>query len=175
MEIAKKVCNEMLSQRKWSITTGTITDDNNSVIDIFSGETLEGNSYVTMFLESGKLNIANIKDCIKYLQQHGTKHCIIVYNNNITSSAKKVISNFVDTVFELFAVNDLQTNITKHYYVPKHLMLNTVEEAAFKSRMGTDIPVLLKTDKVCRFYNYPKGAIIMVNRLDKSVGYRIVK
>lgn len=175
MEIAKRVCNEMLLQRKWAIEQSSIIDDNNNVIDILRGDTLEGNSYVVFFLDSAKLNIGNIKDCIKYLQQNSTKHCIIVYNNNITSSAKKVITNFVDTVFELFAVNDLQTNITKHYYVPKHTMLDSDEEVKFKKLMGTDIPVLLKSDKVCRFYNFPRGAIIMVNRLDGSVGYRIVK
>ena len=172
MEVAKKVCKEMLEQRQWKIVTDISTFQDN---EMFSGTIDDKKTYNVLFLMSPKLNIANIKDCIKFLQENNVQHCIIVYNNNITSSAKRVIANFVDITFELFAVDDLQTNITKHYYVPKHTKLNNKEEIEFKTKMGVDIPILSKTDKVCRFYNFARGDIIKVNRLDGSVAYRIVK
>ena len=170
MENAKKICEEMIIQRDWVIDKYDDVEYNS-----ISGTTHDNRSYVIFFLDSPKLNIANIKDCIKILRENTINHCIIVYNNNITSSANRVLTYAVDVTLELFAVKDLQTNITKHYYVPKHTMLNEQDEIDFKQKMGTDIPVLHKSDKVCRFYNFPKSAIIRVDRLDGSIGYRIVK
>ena len=167
MEVAKKVCQEMLKQRLWKIET---VDDMT-----ISGQTDKFDSFEIFFMEAAKLNIANVKDCIKILEEHDTKHCIIIYNNNITSSAKRVITNFVDTVFELFTINELQFNITKHYLVPPHTILKEAEAVEFVKKFGMNIPILHKTDPVCRFYNFQRASIIKVDRKDKSVSYRIVK
>ena len=167
MEVGQKVCKELLLQRSWTI-------DNLDQTSI-SGRTNNSDTFVVYFLDEPKLNIANVKDCIKLLEEDNIKHCIIVYKNNITSSAKRVIGNFIDTSFELFTVTELQLNITKHYLVPAHVMLSESEMSDFTKKMGVDIPVLLKTDPVCRFYNFPRGAIIQVTRKDNSVSYRVVK
>jgi DNA-directed RNA polymerase I, II, and III subunit RPABC1 len=167
MEMAQKVCKELLSQRSWTIDAFDQTS--------ISGKTCDSESFVVYFLDEPKLNIANVKDCIKTLEEGDIKHCIIVYKNNITSSAKRVIGNFIDTSFELFTVTELQFNITKHYLVPLHIKLSESNASDFIKKMGVDIPVLLKTDPVCRFYNFPRGAIIQVTRKDNSISYRIVK
>lgn len=167
MEVAQKVCKELLSQRSWTIEKF----DQTSIL----GRTNNDDTFVVYFLDEPKLNIANVKDCIKMLEAGDIKHCIIVYKNNITSSAKRVIGNFIDTSFELFTVTELQLNITKHYLVPAHIMLSESDASDFTKKMGIDIPILLKTDPVCRFYNFPRGSIIQVVRKDNSISYRIVK
>ena len=167
MEVAQKVCKELLAQRSWTIETF----DQTSLL----GRTNNDDTFVVYFLDEPKLNIANVKDCIKTLEAGDIKHCIIVYKNNITSSAKRVIGNFIDTSFELFTVTELQLNITKHHLVPAHIMLSESDASDFTKKMGIDIPILLKTDPVCRFYNFPRGSIIQVVRKDNSISYRIVK
>ena len=64
--------------------------------------------------------------------------------------------NFIDTTFELFTVTELQFNITTHYLVPTHIMLSESAASDFTKMMGINIPILLKTDPVCRFYNFPR-------------------
>ena len=93
----------------------------------------------------------------------------------ITSSAKKVISNLPTITFELFALDDLQYNITNHIYARPHIKLTPSEYAEFVQKMGQDIPVLQKNDPMCRFYNFDKGDIIKIIRKNDFVSYRIVK
>ena len=124
MEIAKKICIQMLIQRHWIVDehkSSNIDDiidiDHSSgdpAIDYFTGMTApllvnteitkEPEHYIVFMLSGVKLNIANVKECIKILDQIQSKYCIIIYNNNITSSAKRVLNNFVDVVFEGFEV-----------------------------------------------------------------------
>ena len=167
MEVAKNTCQQMLDQRNWHLEK---TEESK-----FSGSTNNGESFEVFFLDSPKLNIAGVKDCIKILDENNTKHCIIVYNNNITSSARRVISNTIQTIFELFTITELQFNITTHYLVPKHILLDPTETEQFTKIVGTDIPVILKTDPISRFYNFPRGSIIKIIRKDHSVSYRIVR
>ena len=77
--------------------------------------------------------------------------------------------------FELFSLDNLQYNITKHRYVRPHIKLTKSEQEEFRQKMGTDIPLLLKTDPICRFYNFEKGDIIKIIRKDNFISYRIVK
>ena len=189
MEAAKKVCIEMLHERKWIIEdddgnntegSGPLGDHpvdsfDTSTIREIVGKTNDEKKFIVFFLPGIKLNIANVKDCIKILQDRVITHCIIIYNNNTTSSAKKVINNFVDASFELFMCDELQYNVTKHYLVPRHIELTPQEREQFISDMGQDIPVLQKTDPISRFYNYQKGTIVKVLRKDSSIAYRLVK
>lgn len=195
MEIAKKICKEMLTQRHWIVDDhqsphidDIIEADHNGSdppLDYFTGMTAPllvnteltkpPEHYIVFMLAGVKLNIANVKECIKILDQIKSKYCIIIYNNNITSSAKRVLTNFIDVVFEMFTVNELQYNITTHILVPEHICLNPTEQELFIAKMGIDIPILHKTDPVCRFCNFQKGSIIKVLRRDKSVSYRFVK
>ena len=169
MEVAKKVCQEMLIQRKWNISVKQKSDD--EIIGITDSNT----HFIVFFLPSPKLNIANVKDCIKIINEQHINHCIIIYNNNITSSAKRVINNFIDATFELFTQNELQFNLTKHCLYSPHELLSETEQEKFIAKMGQDIPILNKMDPVARFYNFPRGSIIKVTRRDNSVSYRIVK
>jgi len=76
---------------------------------------------------------------------------------------------------ELFQADDLQFNITQHKLVPKHIRMNKEEMKDFREKYGTNIPILLRTDAVSRFYDFAKGEIIKIIRRDGFVSYRIVR
>ena len=168
METARVVCKEMLMQRGWVI------DQDDGDGDII-GHTGSGEQFIVFFTSGQKLNISNVKDCIKVLDQLDIKYSILVYCETITSSAKRVLTNLPTIKFELFALDDLQYNITKHIYARPHIRLEEAERVEFVKTMGQDIPVLQKTDPMCRFYNFDKGDIIKVIRKNDFVSYRIVK
>lgn len=124
-----------------------------------------------------KLNIDNIKEKHEQLEKQNIKHCIIVYNETITPAVKKDIPRFekIGFRFELFQLDDLQFNCTKHSLVPKHTLLTPEETKYFKEQYGSNIPVLLHIDPIARFYGFLPGQIIRITRRNGFISYRIVK
>lgn len=124
-----------------------------------------------------KLNNDEIHSYISLLQEEKVKHAILVYEGTPTPAVKAVIANLpeLDINIELFHADDLQFNITKHELVPKHEKLPVQEAKEFKARYGTNIPTLLRTDAVVRFYDFHKGEIIKVTRKNGAISYRIVR
>jgi len=160
---------EMLSQRKYS----NIIKESEKIIAEKEDKT---KIYVfTKIIE--KLNIAEINNYISFIQSVNINHCILLYEGVPTPVVKNIITTILDIgiLIELFNVDDLQFNITKHILVPLHKKLDKEECKNFKEQYGTNIPILLKTDPVCRFYNFQKGDIIEIIRRNSFVSYRIVR
>ena len=112
------------------------------------------------------------------LKKMDVSHCIIVYRDSATPVAKKIVEESKDINIELFTEEELQYNITKHYLVPKHELeykKGTVACANFKKKYGDDIPIIMKSDPISRFYGYERGDIIKVTRKNGYVMFRIVK
>ena len=93
-----------------------------------------------------------------------------------------MIVESIDIVFELFSVDELQFNITKHRLVPLHQKLNEEESKSFKEKYGLKYQAILTSDPISRFYNYKRGDIIRILRIRKTndknqyiIAYRIVK
>lgn len=124
-----------------------------------------------------KLNVAEIHNHIAILQKAEINHCLIVFDGIPTSAVKNVVSNTPDLKIniELFQADDLQFNITEHKLVPKHVRMTKEEIKEFREKYGTNIPVLLRTDVVSRFYDFAKGEIVKIIRRDGFVSYRIVR
>jgi len=102
-------------------------------------------------------------------------HSIILYKESITAFTKKAIEQSLEMTFELFAIEDLQFNITKHVLQPKFECLTTEESTNFKKQYGIRFPTLRKDDPISRFYGYSKGDVIKITRPNKYISYSIVK
>lgn len=157
---------EMLSQRGY-----LIDEEDDKVILAHK----QDHKLCVFFNSSSKLNCDKIEEYIQILKQAEIDHSIIVYKESVTSMAKKIIDQMNDFTMELFHEKDMMFNITKHRLVPEHVSLTEKDTQEFKQQFGTQIPVLLRTDPVCRFYNFQKGDIIKVTRQGSYVSYRIVK
>lgn len=122
-----------------------------------------------------KVNVESIKKYMNDLNDLGIKHCIIIYKEGITSSAKQIIATSIDTKIEVFLESDLHFNKTKHRLVPEHIALSKTDSINFKKKYGTKLPAILKTDPISRFYNFQRGFIIKIIRKNGFVSYRVVK
>lgn len=124
-----------------------------------------------------KLNVSVIHNYIAILQKAEINHGIIVFEGIPTPAVKNVVSNTpdLDINIELFQADDLQFNITEHKLVPTHILLSKNEAKAFKEKYGTNIPILLRTDAIVRFYDFAKGDIIKIVRRNGFISYRIVR
>lgn len=167
MEKARKVCLEMLSQRNYTVTD----QDEEQIIAIKP----DGNEMVVFFSDAPKFNVKNIQAYITSMDDMGIFHTIIIYKDCVTSFTKKAIEQSLEMTFELFSVDDMQYNITKHRLQPKFERLEDNEATNFKAKYGTRVGTMRCDDPIATFYAYQKGDIIKVTRNNGYVNYRIVK
>ena len=170
MQKAYEICIEMILQRNYEI----IDKDDERIL----AKKPDGNLMCIFLTNSSKFNVDSIQEYILMMRKMNLWHSIIVYKDNVTPVAKKIISDTKDFKIELFQEEELQYNITKHYLVPNHSIYgkkDSNESIEFKKKYSDNFPVILKSDPVARFYAYEKGDIIKITRSNGYVTFRIVK
>ena len=175
MEKAYEICVEMIQQRGYII----IDQDDERILASRENRVSKKEEQICVFItNTPKFNVESIQEYISMLKKMDVSHCIIVYRDSATPVAKKIVEESKDINIELFTEEELQYNITKHYLVPKHeieFKKGTLGCANFKKKYTDDIPIILKSDPISRFYGYERGDIIKVTRKGGYVMFRIVK
>lgn len=137
--------------------------------------TLDNKSHILIYLcQTEKFNIEGVKDAVYQLQQHRLKHVFIIYQNIITSSAKKAIEHLQDYVIELFEKKELQFNPTHHRLYCPHVKIHKNQNEIPLEQINL-LPVLLRTDVIAKYFHFNRGDIIKIYRKNGSIAYRIVK
>ena len=167
MERAYNTCLEMMEQRNYEI----INKEEDQIVALKP----DGNQIIVFLSDSLKFNVKNIQMYITIMDEMQIFHAIIVYKETITAFTKKAIEESLEMTFELFAVEDLQYNITKHILQPKFECLPTEESTKFKKQYGNRFPTLRRDDPISRFYGYNKGDVIKITRPNNYISYSIVK
>ena len=168
----RQTCIDMLQQRNYEI----IKDDEDELIG-----KKDKDKICVFFNESLKLDVERVKEYISLMRESEIHHSIVVYKDSVTPVARKLIEELpksVDNsgyVIELFEAKTLRYNITRHRLVPKHTALSRSDATKFKDQFGLRIPILLRVDPIVRFYNFQRGDIIRIDRIDGFVSFRIVK
>jgi len=132
-------------------------------------------SILVWYFNIDKLNIDYIKEFIAILETRQYRHGIIIYQNYITSSTKKVLENLYKFTIELFIVKDFQYDITQFKYYCVHEKISSSESSQIKELFKHSMPTILKSDAICRYFYFQKGDILKVTRRNKTIVYRIVK
>ena len=162
-----KVLEEMVEARGYKIKE--IKDN------IYHTISKTGDKIIVIFSKYNKLNIDSIKYNLEIINKNKYNHAIIIYNNNVTSSAKKIIKNLYNINIEIFSRNELQFNITKHRLSRPHIKVTGEEELEIREKYGDKLSIILKTDPQARFYGFCVNDIIKIIRKNGLVFYRIVK
>lgn len=175
MEKAYETCVEMINQRGYRI----IDQDDERILAERKNVFTKKDEQICVFLtNTSKFNVESIQEYISMMKKMDVWNCIIVYRDNVTPVAKKIVEESQEMTIELFNEDELQFNITKHFLVPKHELIykkGTKECQEFKKKYTDRFPIILKTDPICRFYGYQKGDIIKITRRNGFVTYRICK
>jgi DNA-directed RNA polymerase I, II, and III subunit RPABC1 len=172
MEKASKVCFEMFEQRLYKDIT--------HVDDRITATKSDGSSVCAFLTLNIKLNTEITQQYLTIMKDLDISHGIILYKDTVTSSAKKIIDIYnesnIDSKIELFLVEELQYNITKHRLQPaKFEKLSAEDNKAFKKTYGINYPIMLVSDKIARFYAFQKGDIIKVYNKNGYITYLFVK
>jgi DNA-directed RNA polymerases I, II, and III subunit RPABC1 len=151
----------------------------------------EGKKYAVKFLDKnairldGKSGLSNIWKEASMAEDLGENdELIIVFLDNSFSRAEMEIiedfeSNHPNT--RLLSYKHLMFNITKHELVPKHVLYKGNKFELFETLMiksSEQLPFLLKSDPIARYFNFRRGDIIQIHRPVKAnkmnIVYRLV-
>lgn len=174
VEKAKLTCIEMMKDRNYEMC-GEEDGENFEKCIIFKNEREE---VICFFISKTKLNIALAREFLSYAKDKHISHLLIIYNgdfkNSITPKTKECLENLDDIRVEFFTIGELQYNVTKHVLVPKHVLATKEERDDIKKRYKiVELPILLKSDPISRYYNFKVGDIIKIMR-KKSIIFRVV-
>ena len=167
MQKAYEVCTEMLTQRGCTIKD---SEDPSSIIAEKDGITIG-----VFFIDAPKFNVELIEKVMGALSSINAKVGIIVHKGTVTACAKKITSmEDADVRLEMFHVDELQFNVTKHRYVPLHEKVSMAETEHIKKEFRIKFGHLQITDAISRFYAFERGDLIRIHRPD-GIAYRVVR
>lgn len=76
-----------------------------------------------------------VKTFVQQMDEQKFRRGILVYKKKMTPAGRKLIQEMhEDYAIEEYAETDLVVNITKHFLVPKHEVMNKEEKAALLER-----------------------------------------
>jgi DNA-directed RNA polymerase subunit H (RpoH/RPB5) len=158
----------MLTQRGYEI----LEDDEENIR--ITALKPDGQQMIVIFNSTPKFDTKSMKEVISIMNSMQVTHSLVIYSDSITTT-KNTIDRMEDMCIELFAMEDLQYNITKHRLQPQFERLSQQEAEEFKKLYGAKFPIMRVDKPISKFYNYQKGDIIRITRQNGYIIYRIVK
>ncbi|XVE71936.1 hypothetical protein DITRI_Ditri10aG0191200 [Diplodiscus trichospermus] len=115
-----------------------------------------------------KVGVPMVRNCAKRMKTDNVFNAILVVQKALTAPAKAAIVE-INSYFhmEVFEDAELLTNITEHMFVPQHKVLTDQEkkELLEKYRVKeTQLPRILVTDPVARYYGMKRGQVVKITR-----------
>lgn len=143
---------------------------------LISQKDTPSHSILIFLLGSDKLNIEGVKEMLQTMERLRLRHGVLVYRHSVTSSAKKILDSLEPPQrIELFALHELQYDLTQHMYFHPHEKLTDVQELGLLQNQIAKLPKILSTDPVVRYFGFQKNDILRIRRKDGTIVYRVVR
>ena len=191
---ARKTIIDLLNDRNYDLSsvTNLKTDqesfkeyNKNDNLDIFVKNATR--EIYVKFIKIAKAKPATLRDIISHIHTDiltlENRKILIVLLSKPNNTILKIKNEPACKNIELFWVGHLLINITKHTFVPKHELvaksdLDTIM-TKFSLSSFNQLPILLKSDPVSKYYGFESGDVCKITRKNKisgiSVIYRLVK
>jgi DNA-directed RNA polymerase I, II, and III subunit RPABC1 len=154
-------------------------------IDIFINH--QGQRIFIKFLINSKIKPNQIKDIIEGLKteylEKDTDKLILIIKPKPNSTILKIIKEKEYRFVEIFWLNNVVFNITKHVLVPKHIKMTEDEIKILMEKhyivSKSVFPVMNRDDPIARYLNLSSGDLCKIIRKSQTSGeyvsYRVVK
>ena len=104
---------------------------------------------------------------------------IFIVKELTTADVKKIAEFDATKDSQVFGIKELQFDKATHYLVPKHELIANPDEiaailAAYQLRSVTQLPLILKTDPMAKYFYARPGNVSKVTRISPTRGENIV-
>lgn len=141
---------------------------------------IQNETLVVHISDEPKISLRGIKLILEDLERQNIKKLILVSEDGASYSAQKFIDE-CSLEINFFRIKELMFNVTKHILVPKHRIMSEQEKREFLSSRKireNELPKILKTDPVAKYFGAKKGDIFEIERFSETASvsyyYRIV-
>lgn len=159
-------------------STKTTTDLNPLDIKL----TKENKTIHVKYVLNSKIRMSNIQQLIINMKEDVLEEDdeLIIITKDKLSNESNLDSVFetllnIDKMFiQVFWIDTLIINITKHELVPKHRILSQNEKEKLLERYSitsyNQLPIILKTDAVAKYYGMRRGDVVEIKRPSETAG-----
>jgi len=187
--LARNTIIEMVNERGYSTSNTTLNyaafisqfpsaASNPSILNFVC---TKDNSLSIHFTTEDKLSKKTLESLSNEYSAQGINSIILITNTKLNPACKALLKSIKLNV-EHFLVEELQFNITKHHLVPHHRVMPMDEQKELLGRLKCEIgnlPTILTTDPVCRFFGAKVGDVFEIRRNSQTAGtalyYRAVR
>lgn len=186
---AAKTLREMFDDRGYIDNDLRLLGDDKCLSMVASRETLQirvtDDTLLVMYMTMRHNGSTVRADLKKRIDPKVHRRCILVFRDvpsNCEAIAKKLKEDLSMTTLpfiEVFSLEELQFNVTKHHLVPKHERITSPAEIqSVLQKYGVrknQLPIILaKTDPVCRYLGAEPGDLIKITRMSPTAGEHII-
>ncbi|KAF9102515.1 DNA-directed RNA polymerases II 24 kDa polypeptide (RNA polymerase II subunit 5) [Mortierella sp. AM989] len=148
--------------------------DRNALMFMVQKKDDPADQMLVFFPDEASVGIKTIKKYCELMVAKGVGRGIVVYQDKITPSAAKVISEVSHSYhLESFQEADLLVNITEHTLVPQHIVLTSEEKESLLKRYRlkeTQLPRIQPSDPIARYYGLARGQVVKIMRPSETSG-----
>jgi DNA-directed RNA polymerase I, II, and III subunit RPABC1 len=124
--------------------------------------------------ERKKIGVRPIRQYAQLMEDKNIKRAIVIVQQQLTPFAKQAVQEAsVKIDMEIFHEKELIVNISQHYLVPKHEVLNEDEKtallAAYKIKLE-QLPRMQTVDPMARHFGLKRGDIVRITRNSETAG-----
>ncbi|OWM86902.1 DNA-directed RNA polymerases II and IV subunit 5A-like [Punica granatum] len=120
------------------------------------------------FPEGEKSGVSVVKSYITRMKADKVWSAILVLQKGLTPAGKEAVSEYGRLFrMDVFEEAELLVNITEHAFVPQHKVLSDEEKKALLAKYTvkeTQLPRILVTDPVARYYGLRRGQVVQITR-----------
>lgn len=179
LRISYKTMYEMLTDRGYELPEEAKIDDEDQREKLrINAKDGNGKKCVVKWCKDAKCGITTISEIAELMESEKIGHVIFVIQGaSISPAAKASLKNLKTEGkrIEIFTEEELQYNVSKHEYVPKHRLCTKLEKETLFKQYGIDnkkCPSICTSDPQARYLGAEKGQLIeIIRKSDVLKGY----
>ena len=139
---------------------------------VLEGVRPDGTIVVLVYVPETKFSVKTAERCLSSWEKTPVKHLIIVYRDQITCFARRLLHACTLMELESFAAKELETPIINHRLQPKSF--NVVHPSALGKVKPSMLPKMHESDPIAKYFHFVKGDVVEIERKNGIIVYREV-
>ena len=174
---------EMLNDRGYNLTKYSVEITLDEIKESYTKNKInlptQDGKINTIFWDE-PLNISKINNHVTKLKKDNLNLVLLILGRNnvddeIAISQKRNLDSIFGKIdYDIFYIDELVFNVTKHHYVPTHILLSEKESEIIYNSYGKNLPLIDKSDIIVRYYGGKIGNIFKIIR-PNNLYYRKVE